>query len=272
MLNRLFSTSDWVNLHFSFPTYVSVDTWIVRRMSISTPDPITGITGQDSRRDLTQIHALQTAHSTQATMDSDRSDSPLPPAVPPGFDLGTSETPIPLPTTLSPSPTEIKQEMNSSEGLIGLAAPTGPQSEQRRSSLLVRPGHPPIFNPNVDQQALPGPEYSPRHQARARKEELENYQVNQNPARDVYPPSPVQTRTFRPRAPTFYQQFTPPAYMFKLLGERLKGLIMGKYTFFDQSLTDCLGCTDDTKEECLSGLVFGLPSRHWDYIKDVPEG
>lgn len=197
-------------------------------MSISTTDPTTGITVQDSVRNLAQIHHLQAAHSSHEIMDSERSDSPLPPAMPPGFDLGASETPIPLPTTLSPSPPEIKQEMSPSEALINVPAPTGAQSEQRGSSLLVRPGHPPILNPNVAQQTPPGPQYSPRAQARARREEFENYQFNQNPGRDVYQSSPVQPRSFRPRAPTFYQQFTPPAYMFKLLGEKLKGLIMGK--------------------------------------------
>lgn len=34
----------------------------------------------------------------------------------------------------------------------------------------------------------------------------------------------------------------------------------------------CLGCTDETKKECLEGLVFGLPARHWEYLQHVKSG
>ena len=32
------------------------------------------------------------------------------------------------------------------------------------------------------------------------------------------------------------------------------------------------GCTDETYEECVTGLVFGLPKAHWCYVQWVAAG
>jgi len=45
---------------------------------------------------------------------------------------------------------------------------------------------------------------------------------------------------------------------FRGLGEYLSGVIFG--------------CTDETKDECLRDLVFGLPIAHWDYVQKITEG
>ena len=32
------------------------------------------------------------------------------------------------------------------------------------------------------------------------------------------------------------------------------------------------GCTDETYEECVTGMVFGLPRAHWCYVQWVAAG
>eukprot|EP00210_Caulerpa_lentillifera_P006186 g5910.t1 len=220
-------------------------------MSISASDPISEL-AQDSNRDLVQLSQSQITQLSHTRMGSERSDSPLSSGPPPGLNINSMERPIPTPMTSGPSRSEIKNELGSSEPLISLPIP-------QTAPMMIRPGHPPVFDRNVAQQSPPGPQYSPRAYAGVRKEELENLRTNMTLEREPFQPPVLQmTRSFRPRAPTLYQQFTPPAYMFKLLGENLRGLIMG--------------CTDETKDECLREMVFGLPAKHWDYIKDVPPG
>jgi len=33
-----------------------------------------------------------------------------------------------------------------------------------------------------------------------------------------------------------------------------------------------IGCTNQTKEECMRDLIFGLPAKHWDYVQEVETG
>lgn len=72
----------------------------------------------------------------------------------------------------------------------------------------------------------------------------------------------------------FFNRNLPPAYRFRMLGRKLNGVIMGNVRSKCQKkdLRMFTGCTNQTKEECMRDLIFGLPAKHWDYVQEVEHG